>query len=549
MQLGIASATDGGDNSLIVTYVDPLRKVLQSDVSFPSDSALASVARGETATLQFVVRSSSRLKNLTVSIVPPAFGNNKLTNSTVRYVGYVKVSSLAKNGSRDRLNPSNGMFPDVLLEQSSIDVPQNTSQPVWISVNIPVSAVPGLYKGQVVLDGQSGGTNVHEVRSFAIQVYPVQVKSTSLNVSLWPSIDKFGQLNDGQPVPNFTDQYWQLNKVMAAMMAKYRQTVVLIYPLPLTQYTLNNGKYTFDFTNFDKMIDIYRAAGALKRIEGGFLGGRWGPGGWDADYGFFFYMPQGNKFTERTAKMDNPDLVNFYSQFIPALVSHLKSRNLLSIYYQHIGDEPIPKNSPTYIAFSKFIKQLSPELKTIDAVQTTNVADNVDVVVPQLDDFGKNYNLYSKKIAAGKEVWFYTCWKPQGEYANRFIEQQALKTRYLHLINFKYNLKGYLHWAYNQWTNNPYGEASKVLSSNSETLPGGDSWIVYPKKGGFLASIRLEAMRDGIVDYELLKMLSAKNPQLSNTIVNRLVKDFDSYEMDIPTFRKNRVQLLAALSK
>jgi hypothetical protein len=55
-------------------------------------------------------------------------------------------------------------------------------------------------------------------------------------------------------------------------------------------------------------------------------------------------------------------------------------------------------------------------------------------------------------------------------------------------------------------------------------------------------------MRDGIVDYELLKMLSAKNDRLSTGISSSIVQGFDAYETDITRFRKARTKLLQALS-
>jgi hypothetical protein len=150
-------------------------------------------------------------------------------------------------------------------------------------------------------------------------------------------------------------------------------------------------------------------------------------------------------------------------------------------------------------------------------------------------------------IDSGKEVWFYVCWLPQGEYANRFIELPLIKTRLLHWINYKYGLNGYQHWAYNAWPTD-----GDVMNPNrvgvKGELPTGDAWIVYPKKDGFLSSIRLEAMRDGIVDYELLKMLSAKNDRLSRRISSSIVQGFDAYETDIVKFRKCRTELLQALS-
>ena len=80
------------------------------------------------------------------------------------------------------------------------------------------------------------------------------------------------------------------------------------------------------------------------------------------------------------------------------------------------------------------------------------------------------------------------------------------------------------------------------------TLPGGDMNIVYPREGRLLSSIRLEAMRDGICDYELLKMLEAKDPEMAKKIAGKIVFNFDHYDLNILHFRKMRKEILEALS-
>jgi hypothetical protein len=305
----------------------------------------------------------------------------------------------------------------------------------------------------------------------------------------------------------------------------------------------DNGKYTFDFTRLDKIISIFRDAGVNGRIEGSFLGGR--EGGWYGPFSYFYYTKVPDKgVVSRTGDLKNNDLVNFYRQFIPALVAHLKEKKWYDDYYQHLADEPIDQNSASYTVFYNFIKKLAPDLKIIEAVNTTKLPDDIDVVAPQLEFLKNNYEYYKRRISNGKEVWLYTCWLPQGEYANRFIELPLIKTRLLHWINYKYGIQGYLHWAYNNWSDNPLDHAGV----KGEALPGGDKWIVYPKKGGFLSSIRLEAMRDGIVDNELLKMLAVKNPKLSADISASIIYNFDSYQTNIAQFRKARTRILQALS-
>ncbi|MDP4193162.1 MAG: DUF4091 domain-containing protein, partial [Bacteroidota bacterium] len=62
-------------------------------------------------------------------------------------------------------------------------------------------------------------------------------------------------------------------------------------------------------------------------------------------------------------------------------------------------------------------------------------------------------------------------------------------------------------------------------------------------------SIRLEAMRDGIVDYELLRMLGEKKPEKAKEVVNSMVADFERFDCSIKSFREKRQWLLELLSQ
>lgn len=214
---------------------------------------------------------------------------------------------------------------------------------------------------------------------------------------------------------------------------------------------------------------------------------------------------------------------------------------------QHIADEPIKSNSDVYISMSSFVKKLAPNLRIVDACHTKDLDNQIDVWVPQLNYLHKDFDFYQAQQAKGKEVWYYTCVWPQGEYANRYIQQPLIKTRLLHWINYKYNINGYLHWGLNFWRgDNPLIETA-AIQPDGLVLPAGDAWVVYPYKNHLVPSIRLEAMRDGIVDYELLRLLEKKDPEQARRLTNQLVYDFDKYDTDIVHFRAIRKQLLQAL--
>lgn len=69
-------------------------------------------------------------------------------------------------------------------------------------------------------------------------------------------------------------------------------------------------------------------------------------------------------------------------------------------------------------------------------------------------------------------------------------------------IDYLYNLSGYLHWGLNYYAGDPYTQ-----EGISKDLPLGDRAIVYPGKEGLLGSLRFSAQRDGIQDFECLRLL------------------------------------------
>jgi hypothetical protein len=140
---------------------------------------------------------------------------------------------------------------------------------------------------------------------------------------------------------------------------------------------------------------------------------------------------------------------------------------------------------------------------------------------------------------------------PQGDYANRFIELPLIKTRLLHWINYRYGATGYLHWGYNAWRDDvdPFENPAPDHPAGRTILPAGDAWIVYPGRDGSLDSIRLEAMRDGIADHELLCMLGERDPDAARRLAARHILDFDEYECDVEIFRATRRELLTLLAE
>lgn len=528
---------------LAVWQVDPLVKVFRD--AEPNDELIdpIDVARGEHAVWQVAVRCPKDVAKATVVVTDLKSGKTAIKGLRVRTVGYVPVNQPMPDPPRDVLRTPPCEFPDPLLETASFELKANQTQPVWVDVKIPASAPAGSYRADLKVMATVDGRDVSVKIPLKANVFPVDAVKSRLWLTNWyfPSA-KFLQL---PARPGESVEEAQV-RAIAKSMAEHRQNVALIPTYGLTRCELQpDGKIKFDFSDFDRRVQIFIDAGVIGRIEGGHLGGR--VGGWESPFVVSAQVPENGKLVSKQVDPASKEAEQFYSQFLPALRHHLKEKGWLEIYMQHLADEPIAFNVESYRAIAKLVRQYMPGVKTIDACHTKELVGALDVWVPQLNYFADSYEHYQDRQKAGEEVWMYTCVYPQGEYANRFIELPLIKTRLLHWINFKYNATGYLHWGFNYWqkVDDPY----KTLISPEWFLPAGDPWIVYPGPNGLIDSIRYETMRDGVADHELLCQLRGINPELAQKIVGRHVLAFDRYDIDPKRFRQSRRELLEALAK
>ena len=77
-------------------------------------------------------------------------------------------------------------------------------------------------------------------------------------------------------------------------------------------------------------------------------------------------------------------------------------------------------------------------------------------------------------------------------------------------------------------------------------LPAGDNAIVYPdpEHDGVLVSMRLEVMREGIEDYELLMESARHAPAGTDALARAVMPTFTDYLRDVTQFRKAERELL-----
>ena len=111
------------------------------------------------------------------------------------------------------------------------------------------------------------------------------------------------------------------------------------------------------------------------------------------------------------------------------------------------------------------------------------------------------------------EKWWYGCNWPVPPYPTYHIDDTYASPRILSWIQYAYQITGNLYWRINYWARRENDKLTYIDPYEHITYPttNGEGMLVYPgvKFGmeGFVPSIRLEAIRNGIEDYEALYCL------------------------------------------
>lgn len=87
-----------------------------------------------------------------------------------------------------------------------------------------------------------------------------------------------------------------------------------------------------------------------------------------------------------------------------------------------------------------------------------------------------------------------------------------------------------------------------VPGVHAKRVPSGDTHIVYPGTDGPWLSMRLESMRMGIEDYELLQQIAQVDRKIADELVNSCMTSFTETNNDAAAFQQVHRRLLEAAS-
>lgn len=465
---------------------DPLTKVLRSarPGEGQTDLLRMSGARREIVSGQAVFRSPKAVGAALTTISPlrHRVSGAAMPASAVRlqWVRYIDITRNSDIPPDERVVQAPASLPDPFWEESAIAVRAGESQPLWIEVHIPERAEAGDYDARLSIKADGSTVELPVV----LRVWDFEVpQERHLSVVNWWQFPGTGFEGHGP-------DDWDLLRRFVSFLVEHRQTDLAAEITRISETGNAQTGYTHDTTRLERYAEVAFEAG-IRQIHLHSVG-------------------------RRTANLLDPacriEPNESNLRRLAAWEKVIQRRGWQRRFVTSIADEPFVYYEDSYRAMVDRVHTIAPSVRCLEAVEAEYLG-KLDVYVPKLSHLSMWYPRFDQVRREGAELWFYVCCHPLGRYPNRFLDQSLLKARVLFWIDYLYNLDGYLHWGLNYYAGDPYTQ-----EGISKDLPLGDRAIVYPGKQGLVGSLRFSTQRDGIQDFEYLRVLEERMRQVKQQV-------------------------------
>ena len=478
--------------------------------------------KGERLNTMILIWSADTINQVRVSLndLKTANGNvlvkNNLKAQLVRYVisnyPYAAREVTCGEGPVDKAY----LMPDRLEAFDRFELPGKTVRPVWLSLDIPSTIAAGLYKGEIEIRSEKQNFKLQLTINVQNQSLP-KPHDWSFRLDLWQNPWVIAEYYKVKP---WSEEHTQLLKKHLKLYAdaggKFITTYAVHSPWADNSYMIEgsmiewikkkNGSWQFDYKIFDQYVQLAIDAGIDKAIT------IYTPIPWGDR---FRYIDQatGNYITEQWQATSAIFKTN-WNIFLTDLKKHLESKGWMNKTFIGINENAMEQT----LSAIKVVRDHSKQWKV------TYAGDWHPELTGLLDDYScvfykePSVNEVSDRFAKKQTSTFYICCTPS--FPNTFVFSPPVEGRWLGWYTMAHDYDGMLRWAYDAWPADPVRDARHLL------WPAGDSYMIYP---GAESSIRFEKMREGIVDYEKIKILKTKAVKSTDPGIKKILQELDQH--------------------
>jgi hypothetical protein len=445
-------------------------------------------------------------------------------NIKAAFVRYVMTDEFGKGcDNRKMTDYDSSLVADPIDIIDRLEVQPNTVQPIWLSIQVPGDVPAGNYSGTITIKAKTK----FELK-ISLVVLDHQLPPASkwkYDLDLWQSPNPIAAVHD---VKLWSDEHFALmNSYFTLLAAAGQKTIsanIINQPwgrdhVHFEESTLINwtkrkdGNWFFDYSVFDRYISMMVNCGIDKRIN------CYSMVTWNLT--FFYFDEASGETRSISAKPGSPEYNSFWTPMLRDFTRHLKSKGWFEMAAIAMDERDVESMK----AVIDLLKTIDPQWKTALA-GLYHAEIEKDIYDYCITESAFPEAVLNRRKAEGKPSTFYTCCNP--ERPNGFTFSPPAENVWIGWYAAAEGYTGYLRWAYNNWTK------ATLTDTRFIKWPAGDCYLIYP---GPRSSIRFEKLREGIQDFEKIRILreqfvkerdSLKIKKLDDILAAFTMKNLDS---------------------
>ena len=568
--------------------------ILKENIIYDGKQVSLHGARGEYISFQLVLTNNTgkTLKNIRIEM--PEFAGNQLRFS-IKPEFFLEWSVEVKTPSTGYPEASlgNGWYPDALIpfsyiQDDSAQVRWRWTYPLWLpDFNNRI----GNQKSLILWIDQYVPFKEEEARpgkystSLSVTING-QKREIPVELIIWDfAVPNENRFKAGLQHEGFMRSMTEKQELDVYQLLKRNRIAMLDPTYEPELKIMDNGKTDLNWENFNKRLIKYFSGKAFT----GEFGYKYGPG-----YGepietfvlpFDVYGKHGTRGWPDIGKPDverNPENRAVYIECIKQVRSHFKSlidpsRTDITVYLNGLDESYFPEAWSRMVYYGDLFREYYPEaLFRIDGGYSEEALQIVKNSITSWASHTIEYDFETikKYQDMGIKVWLYGPMLYESKInswvgSSTFLDLPLVNDRAISWSCWKYRTFSWLSWGAGAgWINGWYDPESWKDASKERPESGaeftykklnGNALLIYapgvvPNITGPCPSIRLKAMRDGVQEYEYLRLLADidGNTVRADSVVNSIIKqpfgphsigNLDVWSYDARAWDENRIRM------
>ena len=398
-----------------------------------------------------------------------------------------------------------------------LNATNGTYQSVWFTVNPDGAELnAGKYEIKITLTDIRTPTSILGEESVIIEVLDASLPEQTAYYTNWFHVDCVCHTFGVKP---YSVGFYRIFDEYIENMTAHRQNTLLLpaftppldtgigeerMNVQLVEIEKTDNGWSFSFNKMKKYIRHARQHG-IKFFEHSHLFSQWG-----AEHAPNIYEKNGTRLFGFDTDASGEEYVGFIRSYLADFLKFVKEEKIEKNVIFHISDEPAARHLESYRRDHDTVADLLKDNLICDAMSDV-VYYTEGLVNHPIFHVGHVTSEITEKCPT---FWLYYT-GGETDTANRKISNTAAATRVLGVQMYRYNARGFLHWAYNYYYDQlSYGFGSPASNPGIYKLFPGISYLCYPifakGKQTVVPSVREKLMAEAMDDLRALKLLESK---------------------------------------